>query len=112
MNLALSFYISFSELTPTPKPKVVETEKTDNGKNGSFSLEDKPEFKKLLSSSPPQMSPIVPDGDPPEPEELIKAIQVSSYSVTQNQIRKSNHFRVPKPKKFETLSDNKLQLKS
>ena len=65
-------------MTPTPKPKVVETEKTDNGKNGSFSLEDKPEFKKLLSSSPPQMSPIVPDGDPPEPEELIKAIQVSS----------------------------------
>ena len=71
------FYISFSELTP--KPKVVETEKTDNGKNGSFSLEDKPEFKKLLSSSPPQMSPIVPDGDPPEPEELIKAIQVITY---------------------------------
>ena len=65
----------------TPKPKVVETEKTDNGKNGSFSLEDKPEFKKLLSSSPPQMSPIVPDGDPPEPEELIKAIQVKSWSV-------------------------------
>ena len=77
-------------MTPTPKPKVVETEKTDNGKNGSFSLEDKPEFKKLLSSSPPQMSPIVPDGDPPEPEELIKAIQVKyiqKISITKSNLK-------------------------
>ena len=62
---------------PTPK-KEKTPEKTEK-KNGSFSLEDKPEFKKLLSSSPPQMSPIIPSGDPPEPEELIKAIQVIVY---------------------------------
>ena len=66
----------------TPKPaKVVVAEKKEDKKNGSFSIEDKPEFKKLLSSSPLQMSPIVPDGDPPEPEDLIKAIQVNTATV-------------------------------
>ena len=67
-------------VTPKPAKVVVAEKKAEDKKNGSFSIEDKPEFKKLLSSSSPamtQMSPIVPDGDPPEPEDLIKAIQVN-----------------------------------
>lgn len=92
----------------TPKPKVVETEKTDNGKNGSFSLEDKPEFKKLLSSSPPQMSPIVPDGDPPEPEELIEAIQDLENSASSDAIVREKIARLP-PDVSEVVHLEKLK---
>ena len=50
-------------------------------KNGTTtSLEDKPEFKKLLSSSPPPL--LSPSGEPPEPEELIR------YGFKQRSIQK------------------------
>jgi len=93
----------------TPKPaKVVLAEKKEDKKNGSFSIEDKPEFKKLLSSSPLQMSPIVPDGDPPEPEDLIKAIQALENSASSDAIVREKIARLP-PEVSEAGHLEKLQ---
>ena len=78
MYLKNSKFFHFDVITEVPTPPSAKSDRASKSRNGSFSIEDKPEFQKLLSSSPPQMSPVVADGDPPEPEELIKAIQVST----------------------------------
>jgi len=98
-------------VTPKPAKVVVAEKKAEDKKNGSFSIEDKPEFKKLLSSSSPattQMSPIVPDGDPPEPEDLIKAIQALENSASSDAIVREKIARLP-PEVSEAGHLEKLQ---
>ena len=72
--------------------------------NGN-SLEDKPEFKKLLSHSPPSE---VPAGDAPEPEELIKAIQELENSASSDAIVREKIARLP-PEVSEIGHLEKLQ---
>ena len=59
-----------------------------NGNISSSSLEEKPEFKKLLSNSPPPT--LSPSAEPPEPEDLVKGklfqesnFDLHNFSVTQ-----------------------------
>jgi len=94
-----------------PLPKKTKKEKDDQS-NGN-SLEDKPEFKKLLSSSPlPPSSSSSPSGQPageaPEPEELIKAIQELENSASSDAIVREKIARLP-PEVSEIGHLDKLQ---
>merc|ERR1712029_575357 len=91
-----------------PTPPSAKSDRASKSRNGSFSIEDKPEFQKLLSSSPPQMSPVVADGDPPEPEDLIKAIQALENSASSDAIVREKIARLP-PEVSEAGHLEKLQ---
>ena len=79
---------------------------TVDKKNGSSSLEDKPEFKKLLSDSPTITGS--PHGDPPEPEDLIKAIQDLENSASSDAIIRNKISSLP-PEVSEAAHLEKLQ---
>lgn len=82
------------------KPTVV-VEKSVKNKNGS--LEGNPEFQKILSSEA-NASP----ADPPEPEELIKALQDLENSASVDAVVREKIARLP-PEVSETVHLDKLQ---
>ena len=69
-------------------------------------MEDKPEFKKLLSDSPTITGS--PHGDPPEPEDLIKAIQDLENSASSDAIIRNKISSLP-PEVSEAAHLEKLQ---
>ena len=69
-------------------------------------MEDKPEFKKLLSDSPTITGS--PPGDPPEPEDLIKAIQDLENSASSDAIIRNKISSLP-PEVSEAAHLEKLQ---
>jgi len=95
--------------TPPPKKPRKESKSEDttvDKKNGSSSLEDKPEFKKLLSDSPTITGS--PHGEPPEPEDLIKAIQDLENSASSDAIIRNKISSLP-PEVSEAAHLEKLQ---